>query len=69
MPRMDGLSFLAEVMRKRPLPVVVVSSLAVEGGELTLQALELGAVDFITKPVSRPSEALWRIQDELVLVK
>jgi len=66
MPRMDGLSFLAEVMRKRPLPVVVVSSLAVEGGEQTLQALELGAVDFITKPTSRPSEALWRIQDELV---
>jgi len=66
MPRMDGLSFLAEVMRKRPLPVVVVSSLAVEGGEQTLQALELGAVDFITKPVSRPSEVLWRIQDELV---
>lgn len=66
MPRMDGLSFLAEVMRKHPLPVVVVSSLAVEGGEQTLQALELGAVDFITKPVSRPSEALWRIQDELV---
>jgi two-component system chemotaxis response regulator CheB len=66
MPRMDGLTFLAEIMGKRPLPVVVVSSLAVEGGEQTLQALELGAVDFITKPVSRPSEALWRIQDELV---
>lgn len=67
MPRMDGLAFLAVVMEKHPLPVVVVSSLAVEGSEQTLQALELGAVDFITKPVSRPSQELWRIQDELVI--
>ena len=66
MPRMDGLSFLAELMEKNPLPVVVVSSLAVEGGELTFKALELGAIDFITKPGSRPSEALWQIQDELI---
>lgn len=67
MPRMDGLTMLAEVMQKHPLPVVVVSSLAVEGGEQTLQALELGAVDFVTKPVAKPSQVLWRIQDELVL--
>ena len=67
MPRMDGLSFLAELMRKSPLPVVVVSSLAVEGGEATFQALELGAVDFVTKPEAKPSQSLWRIQDELVL--
>src|SRR5690606_14102571 len=67
MPRMDGLTMLAEVMRRHPLPVVIVSSLAVEGGELTLQALELGAVDFVTKPVARPSQELWQIQDELVL--
>lgn len=67
MPRMDGLTMLAEVMRRHPLPVVIVSSLAVEGGELTLQALELGAVDFVTKPAARPSQELWQIQDELVL--
>jgi two-component system chemotaxis response regulator CheB len=66
MPRMDGLSFLTELMRKNPLPVVIVSSLAVEGGELTFKALELGAVDFITKPGARPSKALWQIQDELI---
>lgn len=67
MPRMDGLTMLAELMRRHPLPVVVVSSIAVEGGEQTLQALELGAVDFVTKPVAKPSQDLWRIQDELVL--
>ncbi len=67
MPRMDGLTMLAELMRKHPLPVVVVSSVAVEGGEQTLQALELGAVDFVTKPVAKPSLELWQIQDELVL--
>lgn len=67
MPRMDGLTFLAEVMKKHPLPVVVVSSVAVEGSEQTIQALELGAVDFVTKPVSKPSQELWRIQDELVI--
>ncbi len=66
MPRMDGLLFLAELMKKQPLPVVVVSSLAVEGGEKTFKALELGAVDFITKPVSKPSKDLWQIQDELI---
>ncbi|NLM37636.1 MAG: chemotaxis response regulator protein-glutamate methylesterase [Firmicutes bacterium] len=67
MPRMDGLTMLAELMRRNPLPVVVVSSIAVEGGEHTLQALELGAVDFVTKPVAMPSQELWQIQDELVL--
>lgn len=50
MPRMDGLSFLEELMQKRPMPVVMVSSLTDKGGETTLRALELGAVDFVTKP-------------------
>ncbi len=50
MPRMDGLSFLALLMRARPTPVVMVSSLTEDGGEITLRALELGAVDFVTKP-------------------
>ncbi|MEW6167671.1 MAG: chemotaxis response regulator protein-glutamate methylesterase [Pseudomonadota bacterium] len=50
MPRMDGLTFLENLMRLRPMPVVMVSSLTAQGAEVTLQALELGAVDFVTKP-------------------
>ena len=50
MPKMDGLSFLKNLMRLRPMPVVMVSALTEEGAEVTLQALELGAVDFISKP-------------------
>lgn len=50
MPRMDGLSFLQELMAERPTPVVICSSLATKGCELSLQALSLGAVDIITKP-------------------
>ncbi|MFJ1298791.1 chemotaxis response regulator protein-glutamate methylesterase [Pseudomonadota bacterium AL_CKDN230030165-1A_HGKHYDSX7] len=50
MPRMDGLDFLEKLMRLRPMPVVMVSSLTERGGEITLRALELGAIDFVTKP-------------------
>ena len=50
MPRMDGLAFLAQLMQTRPLPVVMVSSLTARGADTTLRALELGAVDFMTKP-------------------
>lgn len=50
MPRMDGLDFLEKLMRLRPMPVVMVSSLTGKGSEVTLRALELGAVDFVTKP-------------------
>jgi two-component system, chemotaxis family, protein-glutamate methylesterase/glutaminase len=50
MPKMDGLDFLERLMRLRPMPVVMVSSLTERGSEITLRALELGAVDFVTKP-------------------
>ena len=50
MPRMDGLSCLDRIMVERPCPVVMVSSLTAEGAEATLEALELGAVDFVAKP-------------------
>ena len=50
MPKMDGLEFLEKLMRLRPMPVVMVSSLTDQGSEITLRALELGAVDFVTKP-------------------
>ncbi|MGG4607495.1 protein-glutamate methylesterase/protein-glutamine glutaminase [Providencia sp. Me31A] len=50
MPRMDGIDFLEKLMRLHPLPVVMVSTLTSKGSEVTLKALELGAVDFVTKP-------------------
>ncbi len=50
MPRMDGLAFLENLMRLHPLPVVMVSSLTERGADTTLQALALGAVDFVAKP-------------------
>ncbi|WP_133501405.1 protein-glutamate methylesterase/protein-glutamine glutaminase [Cognatilysobacter terrigena] len=50
MPRMDGLTFLQNLMRLRPMPVVMVSSLTQAGATVTLDALALGAVDFVTKP-------------------
>jgi two-component system chemotaxis response regulator CheB len=50
MPKMDGVTFLGNLMRLRPMPVVMVSSLTEKGADVTLQALELGAVDFVTKP-------------------
>jgi two-component system, chemotaxis family, protein-glutamate methylesterase/glutaminase len=50
MPRMDGISFLRNLMRLRPMPVVMCSSLTERGADVTLDALALGAVDFVTKP-------------------
>jgi two-component system chemotaxis response regulator CheB len=50
MPRMDGIDFLEKLMRLRPTPVVMVSTLTERGAEVTLRALELGAIDFVAKP-------------------
>lgn len=50
MPRMNGLEFLRKVMAVRPLPVIMISSLTRQGADVTMQALELGAVDFVQKP-------------------
>ncbi|MBX9810254.1 MAG: chemotaxis response regulator protein-glutamate methylesterase [Burkholderiales bacterium] len=50
MPKMDGLDFLERLMRLRPMPVLMVSTLTERGSEITLRALELGAVDYIAKP-------------------
>jgi two-component system chemotaxis response regulator CheB len=50
MPKMDGLDFLERLMRLRPIPVIMVSTLTQRGSEVALHALELGAVDFVSKP-------------------
>jgi len=50
MPKMDGITFLEKLMRLHPMPVVMVSSLTLKNADVTLRALELGAIDFITKP-------------------
>jgi len=50
MPKMDGITFLANLMRLHPLPVVMVSTLTQKGADVTFEALELGAIDFVAKP-------------------
>jgi len=50
MPKMDGITFLSNIMRLRPMPVVMISSLTEQGADITFQALEIGAVDFVAKP-------------------
>ena len=55
MPRMDGLDFLARLMRLRPMPVVMVSTRTQAGAQATLDALASGAVDFVPKPGAHPS--------------
>lgn len=50
MPKVDGLTFLEKLMKARPTPVIMISSLTEQGAEVTIKALELGAVDFLAKP-------------------
>jgi two-component system chemotaxis response regulator CheB len=66
MPRMDGLSFLEKLMGARPTPVVMISTLAEEGAEATLRALELGAVDYIPKPKLGVSSGIREYADLIV---
>jgi len=66
MPRMDGLAFLENIMRLRPMPVVMVSSLTERGAEVTLQALALGAVDFVTKPRLGVAHGLEEYAEEII---
>jgi len=65
MPRMDGLSCLKKIMQDHPLPVLMVSSLTQEGAQATLEALALGAVDFIPKESSLASGSILQIQQDL----
>jgi two-component system chemotaxis response regulator CheB len=65
MPRMDGLEFLRKLMPQYPIPIVVVSSLTQKGKAVTMQALELGAVDFVSKPVSDVARGMAEMMLEL----
>ncbi len=65
MPKMDGLTFLEKLMRLRPMPVLMISSLTERGSEVALRALELGAVDFITKPKLGVAEGIQAYADEI----
>jgi two-component system chemotaxis response regulator CheB len=66
MPKMDGLEFLSRLMRLRPTPVVMVSTLTEQGAETTLRALELGAVDFVAKPRIGVASGLQQLADDIV---
>jgi two-component system chemotaxis response regulator CheB len=65
MPRMDGLDFLERLMRLRPTPVVMVSTLTERGAATTLRALELGAVDFVAKPKIGIAGGLQDLSDDI----
>lgn len=66
MPRMDGLTFLEELMSTDPIPALMVSALTQKGCETTLKALELGAIDYITKPGIDVSSGVINLSDEII---
>lgn len=66
MPEMDGLTCLSHIMTRHPCPVIMVSSLTEKGALSTLEALELGAVDYLTKPGGTVSHNISQVADELV---
>jgi len=65
MPRMDGIDFLGKLMRLRPMPVVMVSTLTERGAEVTLRALELGAVDFVAKPKIGLADGMRQLAEDI----
>ncbi|WP_342361714.1 chemotaxis response regulator protein-glutamate methylesterase [Terrarubrum flagellatum] len=65
MPHMDGVTFLRKIMALRPMPVVMISTLTQAGAEITLEALDAGAVDFVAKPTSDISAAMNSLAGEL----
>src|SRR6201991_3118963 len=66
MPKMDGITFLKNLMRLRPMPVVMVSSLTERGADVTLDALALGAVDYLSKPKIDLAATLKDYSEELI---
>lgn len=65
MPKMDGLEFLRRLMSLRPMPVIMISTLTERGSEVTLRALEFGAVDFVPKPRAENLASLHDYADEI----
>jgi two-component system chemotaxis response regulator CheB len=65
MPRMDGIDFLSKLMRLRPMPVVMVSTLTERGADVTLRALELGAIDFVAKPKIGVADGLRQLAEDI----
>lgn len=65
MPRMDGITAVRGIMSRKPKPILMISSVTTEGAETTLRALEAGAMDFISKPASRVSLDIVRLEDEI----
>jgi len=65
MPHMDGVTFLRKIMTLRPMPVIMVSSLTQAGAETTLEALDIGAVDFVAKPTNNAADAMTGLAEEL----
>ena len=65
MPRMDGIDFLGKLMRLRPMPVVMVSTLTERGADVTLRALELGAIDFVAKPKIGVADGLRQLAQDI----
>lgn len=66
MPKMDGISFLRNVMRLRPMPVVMISSLTQQGADIALEALSIGAVDYISKPKIDVAHELGEYAEEII---
>ncbi|MCW8831330.1 MAG: chemotaxis response regulator protein-glutamate methylesterase, partial [Gammaproteobacteria bacterium] len=66
MPKMDGISFLRNVMRLRPMPVVMISSLTQQGADIALEALSIGAVDYISKPKIDVAHELSSYAEEII---
>lgn len=67
MPRLDGLSALQRIMRECPTPVIMLSSLTLEGSDTTIRALTMGAVDFIPKPSGAISLDIQKVKEELIV--
>lgn len=66
MPRMDGLDFLGRLMRLRPMPVLMISTLTERGAEVTMKALELGAIDFVAKPRIGLADGIKELAEQIV---
>jgi len=65
MPELDGLGFIREQMRRKPLPIIVMS-VADESGDAALTALEAGAIDFVQKPTMLATERIFEVSSELI---